>query len=216
MIEFAQSVIEQLLASSLWELAAVVLAIAYLLLAMAQSRWCWPAAFFSTMIYVVLFWQSALLMESLLNAYYLAMAVYGWKMWQQRPNVPTEDGLPPNATVQTVVKSWSLVSHAKIITGLSILSAVLGYVMANFTHADFAYLDATTTVFALFATWMVTQKVLENWLYWIVIDGASIYLYIQKSFNLTAGLFMLYCVICVFGYLKWREQLEPKVATAPC
>jgi len=208
MIEFVSSVLSELAASSLWELVAVALAVAYLVLAMAQSRWCWPAAFFSTMIYVVLFWQSALLMESLLNGYYLAMAVYGWFVWQQRPNSPTDDGLLPNAKLDTPIISWSLNAHLKIITVLALISLIVGYLMSNFTHADFAYLDATTTVFALFATWMVTQKVLENWLYWIVIDGASIYLYLQKSFNLTAGLFMLYCVMCVFGYLKWRSQLQ--------
>lgn len=213
-MSFFDSVLNDLLASSAWELVAVVLALAYLGFAMMQSRWCWPAAFFSTMIYVVLFWQSALLMESLLNAYYLAMAVYGYMAWQQRPNVPTDDGLPPNAKAEKTIQSWSLLTHSKIIAALSLLSVMLGYVMANYTHADFAYLDATTTVFALFATWMVTQKILENWLYWIVIDAASIYLYLQKSFNLTAGLFMLYCVICVFGYLKWRHEHHGQFAGA--
>jgi len=212
--DFLNQVLNQLLASSLWELAAVALAMAYLILAMAQSRWCWPAAFFSTMIYVVLFWQSALLMESLLNAYYLAMAVYGWRSWQQRPNVPQDDGLPPNAKKEMTISSWRLTTHIKIIGVLTLVSITLGYFMSNFTHADFAYLDATTTVFALFATWMVTQKVLENWLYWIVIDAASIYLYLNKSFHLTAGLFMLYCVMCVYGYLKWRSVYQTHAKAA--
>ncbi len=211
---FFNEVLNQLLASSLWELAAVALAIAYLVLAMSQNRWCWPAAFFSTMIYVVLFWQSALLMESLLNAYYLGMAVYGWYTWQQRPNVPQNDGLHPNAKKELSISSWALATHIKVIGVLTLVSIAVGYFMANFTHADFAYLDATTTVFALFATWMVTQKVLENWLYWIVIDGASIYLYLNKSFHLTAGLFMLYCVMCVYGYVKWRNEYRLKPAIA--
>jgi len=213
-VDFINNVINQLLASSGWELIAVVLALAYLVLAMRQSAWCWPAAFFSTMIYVVLFWQSALLMESLLNAYYLLMAVYGWTVWQQRPNVPTDDGLHPNAKKELTISSWSIEVHLKVIGVLVLVSVALGYVMANFTHADFAYLDAATTVFALFATWMVTQKVLENWIYWIVIDAASIYLYLNKSYHLTAGLFMLYCVMCVYGYVKWRAQHQTESALA--
>ena len=77
MLDFINTVITELRASSHWELLAVVLAIAYLVLAMRQNSWCWPAAFFSTMIYTVLFWNVSLLMESVLNGYYLLMAVYG-------------------------------------------------------------------------------------------------------------------------------------------
>ncbi|MDP2560133.1 nicotinamide riboside transporter PnuC [Psychrobium sp. 1_MG-2023] len=200
-MEFIQAVLGDLQASSPWELVAVVLAIAYLLFAMRQSQWCWPAAFFSTMIYTVLFWQSALLMESVLNAYYLAMAVYGW--WAWRGNAEAAEPRP--------IVSWSLLTHCKVVAVLSAITLSLGYVMDNYTHADFAYLDTATTVFAVFTTWMVTQKVLENWLYWIVINSASIYLYLEKSFNLTAGLFMLYCVMAVVGYLQWRKASQQLV-----
>ena len=65
-----------------WEAAAVVLGIAYLLLAMRESLWCWYAAFASTSIFLVLFWNVSLVMESALQIYYLAMAVYGWWQWQ--------------------------------------------------------------------------------------------------------------------------------------
>ena len=52
-----------------WEAVAVLLALAYLVFAMKGSIWCWAAAFTSTAIYTVLFWNVALLMESLLNVY---------------------------------------------------------------------------------------------------------------------------------------------------
>lgn len=196
MIDFITSVVNELLASSRWEFAAVLLAIAYLWLAMKQNQWCWPAAFVSTMIYTVLFWESALLMESALNAYYLLMAIYGWWAWHKK-----EEGGDTKAIV-----SWTLATHAKVIIGLSLVSLVGGYLMANYTHADFAYLDTLTTVFAVFTTWMVTQKVLENWLYWLAIDAVSIHLYLEKSFNLTAALFMCYCVMVILGYIQWRKS----------
>ena len=70
-------------AMSGWELAAVVLGIAYLLLAMRESLWCWYAAFGSTAIFLFIFWDVSLLMESALQVYYLGMAIYGWWHWQQ-------------------------------------------------------------------------------------------------------------------------------------
>jgi len=196
MIDFVAQGFNELLASSGWELAAVILAVAYLLLAMKQSQWCWPAAFISTAIYTVLFWESALLMESVLNAYYLLMAVYGWWAWHQKSDVSQE----------RQIVSWQLSTHIKVIMALSLVSTAVGFLMATYTHADYAYLDAATTVFAIFTTWMVTQKVLENWLYWLVIDGVSVYLYIAKSFNLTALLFIFYCIMVLVGYAAWKKS----------
>ena len=82
MQDFIEGMLNQTSVMTAWEGLAVVLAIAYLLLAMRESQWCWYAAFISTAIYTVLFWQVSLLMESVLNVYYMAMAVYGWSQWQ--------------------------------------------------------------------------------------------------------------------------------------
>ena len=72
-------------AMSPWEVTAVVLAIAYLALAIRQSLWCWAAAFASTAIYLVLMYQARLYMESGLQIFYLGMAVYGWYRWGHGP-----------------------------------------------------------------------------------------------------------------------------------
>ena len=66
-------------------------------------------------------------------------------------------------------------------------------------------MDAFTTCFAVVATYMVTRKILENWLYWFVIDSVSIWLYVQRGFNLTAALFVLYLVLIVFGWRRWNR-----------
>ena len=65
-----------------WEALAVFLGILYLLLAMREKISCWYAAFVSTLIFLFLFWDVNLLMESALQVYYLGMAVYGWWQWQ--------------------------------------------------------------------------------------------------------------------------------------
>ena len=90
MHDIAASIIDGLKLMSGWEGLAVVLAIAYLLLAMRESILCWVCAFASTAIYTVLFWNVSLVMESALNVYYMAMAVYGWYQWQRGSQQGTE------------------------------------------------------------------------------------------------------------------------------
>lgn len=181
---------------SSWEALAVFLAVAYLLLAMKQSLWCWPAAFFSTLIYSILFFDASLLMDSVLNVYYLIMAVYGWYSWKH--------GKKENEALH--VSSWGMVRNIKIIAILAFVSIGFGYLMDTYTSADFAYLDSATTVFAVFTTYMLAKKIIENWIYWIVIDAVSIYIYIEKAFYLTAVLFFAYTILAFVAYLQWKNK----------
>lgn len=185
------------------ELVAMLLALAYIVLAAQGSLWCWPAAFISTALYTIIFYDVLLLMDSALNAYYLIMAVYGYWVWQKNMSVNGQDGSSKNKTPLTIV-SWSTKIHLKACLTLALISLILGYVVANYTPAAFPYLDTFTTVFAIFATYLVTQKVLENWLYWVVIDAVSIYLYIEKGLIPTTVLFAIYVVIAIYGYFKWQ------------
>lgn len=182
---------------TLWEAVAVVLAMAYLLLAMRASVWCWAAAFASTAIYTVLFWKVALLMESMLNIYYMGMALYGYWLWTQ--------GGDKHQGVK--VTTWPLKTHLKLIAATALVSLGIGHGMATFTQASFPYLDAATTCFAVMTTYLVAKKVLENWLYWVVIDLVSIYLYLSKGLMLTSLLFVLYVGLAVVGYFLWRTAL---------
>ena len=192
-IEYAQTM-------SHWETTAVILGVAYLVLAMRQSQWCWYAAFGSTAIFSWLFFDVSLVMESALNVYYLAMAVYGWMAWRNgsgdKPELP--------------VQRWSLTNHALAIGGVVAISLISGWLLTNNTSAALPYLDSFTTWGAVLTTWMVTRKVLENWLYWVVIDAVAIYLYIDRGLYLTAVLTALYVVLAVGGYFMWlnayREQ----------
>lgn len=178
-----------------WEVIAVILALAYLLLAMRENRWCWPCAFVSTAIYTALFWRVNLLMESALNIFYLAMAVYGGWQWR--------DG-----SVQTPlrVQRWGWRQHSVALLLILAASGISGYLLAANTTAAWPYVNSLTAWASVVTTYMVARKVLENWLYWIVIDSIAAGLYIDRGLYLTALLFAGYVVIVVFGFFAWRQQ----------
>jgi nicotinamide mononucleotide transporter len=152
-------------------------------------------------------------MDSALNAYYLIMAVYGYWAWRKNDkNELTTTDINNRSNVEQektfAVVSWQMSWHLKACAILAVISTGWGYIMANYTPADFAYLDTFTTVYAVFATYLVTQKVLENWIYWIVIDFVSIYLYVQKALYPTTLLFIIFVGIAFYGYAKWRKLLS--------
>lgn len=190
----------------LWEWLAVILSLAYVLLAAKGNKWCWPAAFFSTLIYTLIFYDVALFMDSFLNVYYMVMAVYGWYFWQNK-QVDTSSNISSQST-ELILQSWSIIAHSKAIALLLLAALAIGFFMANYTSASFPYLDTITTVFALFATYLVAQKIVENWLYWLVIDAISIYLYIAKGLQPTAFLFCIYLIIAAYGYWSWLRKYK--------
>ncbi len=200
---FYEGIIAAAQAMSIWEVVAVILGIAYLVLAMRQSILCWYAAFGSTAIFSWLFWDVSLVMESGLNVYYLIMAIYGWSVWR---------GNKEKSETNVAIKTWSLSRHALVISGVILMSLATGYGLEKNTSAALPYLDSFTTWGAVITTYMVAQKVLENWLYWLVIDTVAIYLFIDRELYLTALLMVVYVVLATIGWFMWlkeyRQQTE--------
>ena len=142
-------------------------------------------------------------MESALNVYYMAMAVYGWHQWT-RGNT---DGQALS------VRSMTARQHIIVIIAITVLCVVSGYLLSEHSSAAWPYVDSFTTWSSVITTYLVARKYLQNWLYWIVIDTVSIPLYIDRGLNLTALLFVAYVVIAVIGYFKWRDNLSQEGQT---
>ena len=183
-------------AMALPELLAVLLAIAYLLLAIRQNIYCWLAAATSAAIYLFLMYQAGLYMESALQLFYIAMAGYGWVQWRQ--------GAAGRNELQ--INSWPPVFNLLPIATILCLTLISGALLDSTTEAAFPYLDSFTTWGALVATWMVARKILQNWHYWFVIDSVSVYLFISRELWLTACLFVAYLILIVVGYRTWRRD----------
>lgn len=190
------TVLRELAGSGPFELAAVLLALAYLVLAARLSLWCWPAAFVSTAIYLALFADKQLYQQSLLQVFYLVMAVYGFVQWRRGIAEP-----------DAAITRWRLSQHAAAIVAVVVLTVVTGMLEARYTDAALPYLDAFTTWGSVVTTWMVVKRVLENWLYWIVVDGVLVYVSFASGLVATAGLFLVYLGIVIAGYFSWRRRL---------
>ena len=178
------------------ETTAVGLALAYIALAMRQSRLCWVAAIISAAIYIAIFTEVKLYMEAGLQLVYIAMAMVGWIFWGK-----------DDSDEALAVTTRPMQFHLIAISGISIAAACTGFLLSHYTGAARPFVDSMTTVAAIVCTWMVTRKILENWLYWIVINCVSVWLFMDRGLDLTSGLFVLYALLSVIGYFTWRRSL---------
>ena len=179
------------------ESIAVISAILYLILAAKEDVNCWYAALFSSMLYIYIMYQAGLIMESFLQIFYVIMAIYGWLQWN---NLISKD-------LTLRIRKWKKINHLYSLFSVIVLAVLSGILLEKFTEAALPFLDAFTTWGAIISTYMVAKKIIENWIYWFVIDSISIYLFISRELYLTALLFLIYLVIIIFGYKSWRKKL---------
>ena len=178
------------------EITAVVFAILYLALAIKQNILCWTAWILSSCLYTFVMYSAGLYMEALLQIFYVGMGIYGWHQWLNR-----------NSSKQELsVSTWQPAKHASAVTLIFVLAYVSGLLLEKYTAAALPFLDAFTTWGAIVTTYMVANKVLENWIYWFVIDSISIYLFISRGLYFTALLFFLYLFMIVIGYRSWKRS----------
>jgi nicotinamide mononucleotide transporter len=185
------------------EIIAAALAVLYLLLAIRQRLACWAAAFVSSCLYVWVFFGAHLYMESALNAFYAAMAVYGFWQWQR--------GRSGSALA---VCRWQLAPHLAGVLGVVGIALINAYFLRRFTPAASPFVDSMVTWSSVFATFLVARKVYENWHWWLVIDSVSLYLCFSRRLYLTMLLFAFYLVLIVVGMRQWRRTLSPAAYAA--
>lgn len=159
----------------------------------------WLFALSSSLIYVYICFSYNLYLESFLQVFYVIMAIYGWLNWKKESNN------------RNIIK-WPIRNHLINISASLLLTITLGYIFDNLTDQANPYTDAFTTVFSLTATFMVTKKVLENWIYWIIIDAVSIFLFFSRELYLTGVLFFFFTLIAMWGYVKWKKSYSEQLA----
>ena len=177
------------------ESTAVIFAILYLILAVKQNILCWTAGIISSVLYFFIMQKAGLYMEAYLQVFYVVMGIYGWSQWSAS-----------NASNPSfIVNTWSKYQHMITISIILVLSLLSGFLLERYTDAALPFLDALVSWGAVVATYMVAKKLLENWIYWFVIDATSIFLFIERGLWLSAVLFAAYLVIIFFGYQSWNK-----------
>ena len=186
---------EGIKATSIVEWLAVVSSIVYVILAAKRIIWCWLFAFIGSLLFVYLCYVGQLYIEASLQLFYVAMAVVGWLSWN-------------HSDQQVAIDKWSSKYHVLNVLICATIAMLIGFLFDQYTQQAYPYVDAFTSVFSLSATYMVTRKILGNWVYWIFIDIFLIYLYAQRDYHLTAVQYGIFTVLAVYGYLAWKKEYK--------
>lgn len=196
--EIANNIADAAINTSAAEYIAVTAALTYIVLAARQKVLCWLFWIISSALYIIVCINAQLYPETILQVFFVITGFYGW--WQWVKNKASSDHAP-------IVK-WTYSKHLLLVAGGAAGGGALGYFFDNYTEAAQPYLDSLITSFSFIATWLLSKKILENWMYWIAINAAAIILYSSRELYLSGLLYLLYTILSVTGLLAWKKEIR--------
>ncbi len=167
--------------------------IIYSLLLMKEKILGWPFGIISSILGAILFYKTKLYAQSMISVYYMAIGIYGWMFWM-------------NAKKKHVhIRKWNLQTHIVYVSIFGFFSVAAAYYFQYYTDSASPYLDSFLTLFGFLASIKEARKILTSWIYWLVINLFSGWLYYSQGLNFYAGMMLVYTAICIPGYLSWLK-----------
>lgn len=161
-----------------------------------QNIWSWPTAIVNVSLYTFIFFRSGLFSDMGLQVVYLVLSIYGWYQWlhggAQRTRLEVS---------RASARVWLVSGLAAVVFWLALARST-----STLPGVSLPYLDAGLTTLSLVAQWMMTRKILENWILWIIADIVYVPMYLYKGLQVTAGLYAVFLVLAVSGFVQWRRS----------
>lgn len=155
-------------------------------------------------VHGVLYLTKGVYADAAMQLYYVAAGIYGFIVWRSRPKRKGE------GKIRHTPKGWIL----PLVAVYAVLHIAIYFVLVEYTDSRVPLLDSMSTALCIVAMWMLSRKLVEQWLVWLVVDMISVGLYIYKGIPITAALYTLYCILALVGYLRWRRVARELVVRA--
>jgi len=171
-----------------------------------ENIWAWPTAIVNVSLSTVVFYESGLYSDMGLQVVYLVLSVYGWYHWLHGGERRTKLHVS-----RATLRVWAIAG----VVGLIFWLAVARYT-SRLPGVSLAYLDSGLATLSLVAQWMMTRKILENWVLWIIADIVYVPMYVFKELYVMAGLYAVFLALAILGFVNWRRSyLRDRVTVAP-
>ena len=178
-----------------WDLIALITGIFGVILTILESIWCWPVALVSVIISGVTFYNQRLFGDFSLQIFYLISGLYGWFYWNKKKLDSFKISKMPEKWFLPIILSF-------------ILQSILYYYLLGYFKSDQVLFDAILTSCSFTCTFMMARKWIENWIFWVVIDAAYIFLYLIKDLPSYAMLYGFFSLMAYYGFYSWKKQLK--------
>lgn len=182
----------------LLQIVGTALGFLYLWLEYKANIWVWVVGAIMPMVHGLLYLNSGIYADAAMQLYYVLAGLYGLMIWKRKKGDRVE------IEIQHTPTKWVL----PLVATYVVLHVAIYFVLAELTDSRVPFFDSMSTALSIVAMWMLSRKLVEQWLVWGVVDLITVGLYIYKGIPLTGGLYALYTALAVAGYLRWRKAAK--------
>lgn len=190
---------------SILEWIAAIAGAVSVYLSARENIWSWPTGIVNVGLYIIVFERTGLYSDMGLQVVFLILSIYGWHQWLYGGKNRTE------LTVSRAsLRDWLVSIPIAIIFWI-----ILAHVTESLPGVALPYLDSGLATLSLVAQWMMTRKLLENWVLWIIVDIVYVPMYVYKHLPVTAALYVGFLVLAVMGLRAWWRSYRQQPAGEP-
>ena len=182
---------------NLFQFFGVLFSIIYVVFSIKQNILCWPALIFGSIFNMLAYYQINLNLQLIMQFFFIGTGVIGWLNWNK---IGEENMLKINRIALNKHILW-------IFLGL-LTTVVLTVALKNYNLSVFPFFDSLMFCFNIIPMYMIGKKILESWIYFIVIDIISGAFYLQTGEYFFCLLFFCYIGFAFKGYLSWKQELK--------
>lgn len=191
--------------SCVLQIVGATLGLIYLWLEYKANIWLWAVSAIMPMVHGTLYLTEGVYADAAMQLYYVLAAVYGLAVWRRKPKSKSEG--KTSVRIQHTPVAWVL----PLVSVYGVLHVAIYFLLTELTDSTVPLFDAMSTALSVVAMWMLSRKLVEQWLVWLVVDMISVGLYLHKGIPITAGLYLVYCILAVAGYMRWRRVCREEV-----
>lgn len=192
----------QIVATSSVEWLGTVTGVVGVYLSIKEKIVAWPLFIVCYASYVFLSYQADLFAALLMNSVFIFISIYGWISWSKAKNSAN------TSTTSKIIRHIPTDILTAAATFILIGAGALGWALDTYTEAYLPYIDAFATCCAFTAQWMLSQKYVENWLFWIIADIIYVGLWGVQGYYVSVGLFSIFIFLAIKGWIEWRGMIK--------
>ena len=211
------------------EAIAFVFGIASVVYAKRENILVYPTGIISTALYIYICYRFVLYGDVIVNFYYTAMSIYGWYMWT-RISVKSQQITITRTSYLDKIKTVTIFIFTAVFVifvyryynvmpnNLGFLESI-SFAVENLTAGNLdkfriatPFLDTFTTGIFFAAMWLMANKKIEHWVFWIAGNLVSIPLYFVKGLGFTGVQYTIFLFLAILGYIQWKKNLLKKTS----
>lgn len=184
---------------NLLEILAAIVGLIYLILEYKASVWLWLFGVISPILYIYEFYINGVYANMAIQIYYVIACIYGIMVWKgmigknKNNEEPSITSIPRRYVFPTIVTTL-------------VLCIAIPLVLKAYTDSDVWLFDGISTALSIVGMWMLAKKYYQQWILWIIVEPLIIITSLQAQMYATAILYVVYTVIAIMGYIKWKRE----------